>query len=278
MKLFWLKYEVWIFLILLVVVNAIFVTGIVEGVIPERLYHLGRFVLLASVLFGLIFLIRGWGGVWEVLKPLLEWRRSPWLYLFAFAWTLALCLFVLFIKGCFTGDFLTLAELTPGLKKITDPALLRTLAFSSFAGEIVWIGYAVRKLSSQFTLYVSALIVGTFWTMWWLPMAYHNYGIIPNLPLLALLINQMGIAAMCAFVYHHTRSALLVLVMQFIFNSTILVFPITPDEGGPLTYWGFAITYFVAATLLYVRFGPGPLFMRKPASAVVDGTLPINHV
>jgi membrane protease YdiL (CAAX protease family) len=192
MKFSWLKYEVWIFLMMLVLVNALFVTGIVAGILPEGLYHLGRFALLGSLLFGLIFLFRGFQGVWEVLSPLLEWRRSPWLYGFAFAWTLIICLVVLFVKGCITGDFLTMAELTPGLDKITDPVLLRTIAVSSLAGEIVWIGYAVRKLSNQFTLYVSALIVGAFWTMWWLPMAYHGYGIIPNLPILALLIRWVS--------------------------------------------------------------------------------------
>jgi hypothetical protein len=267
MKSFLLKHEVWLFLILLVVANALFVTGVVEGILPEGLYRFGRFALLGAVLFGLIFLIRGFEGVREVLRPMIEWRRSPLLYLFAIGWTVVLCSLVLFAKGVVTGDHLSLAALSPGLKKIANPQLLVTLMVSSFVGEIVWISYAVRKLSSQFTHYVSALIVGAAWTLWWMPMAIHNYGIIPNLPLVALLFNQMGIAAMCALVYYHTRSGLLVLVMQLVFNATILVFPVTPDEGGVPTYWAFALTYFSAATLLFLRFGPGPLFVRKPAAA-----------
>ena len=190
---------------------------------------------------------------------MLEWQRSPWLYTFALLWTVAQCLIVLVVKGLITGDFLSAKDLIPGLQKISNPALITTLLISSFVGEMVWISYAVRQLSKTFTHYISALIVGLFWTLWWLPMAIHNYGIIPNLPLPALLINQMGIAAMCAFVYVHTRSGLLVLLMQIVFNATILVFPVTPDQGGPTTYWAFAITYFICATLLFVRFGPRPL-------------------
>lgn len=266
MKDFVSKYEVWIFLVLLVLGNALFVTGIVSGILPEQLYHLGRFALLGAILFSLIFLVRGVDGVLHVVRPLLEWRRSPLVYIFAFVWTIALCLLVLVTKGFITGDHLSYGVLAPGLAKITDPALVRTIVASSLIGEIVWISYAVRELSKQFTHYVSALIVGMVWTMWWLPMAIHNYGIIPNLPLLALMFNQMGIAAMCAFVYFHTRSALIVLIMQFVFNATILVFPVTPDEGGVVTYWAFALTYFSAATLLFLRFGPGPLFQKKKSN------------
>lgn len=257
MKSFLHKHEVWLFLILLVLVNAVFVTSVVEGVIPEKFYSLGRFFLLGALLFGLVFCLRGFSGVWDILRPMIEWRRSIWLYAFALLWTLALCLIVLIGKGVITGRFLTTQDLVPGIKSL--PSLMPILLVSSFIGEMVWISYAVRKLSKTFTHYVSALIVGFFWTLWWLPMVVHNYGIIPNLPFVALLINQMGIAAMCAFVYYHTKSGLLVLIMQIVFNATILIFPVTPNEGGPLTYWAFAITYFIAATLLFFGFGPNPL-------------------
>lgn len=257
------RHEVWFFLSLLVVVNFIFVTLVVEGILPQSVYGLGRFALLGVVLFGLIFLVRGWTGVFDVLRPMIEWRRSPLFYLFAISWTLLICLIVLTGKGLVTGDFLSLHEVEEGLTSLAHPKLLVTLMVSSFIGEIVWVSYAVRKLSEQFTPYVSALIVGVAWTLWWLPMSIHNFGIIPELPLLALLFNQMGVAAMCAFVYHHTRSGFLVLLMQCVFNASILVFPVTPTVGGPPTYWAFALTYFAMATFLFLRFGPGPLLFRS---------------
>ncbi len=251
--------EIWIFLLILIAANAVFVSAVVQGHLPSGVYGHGRFILLASILFALVFWLRGISGVWQVLRPMFEWRRSLGLYLFAFFWTIALCTIVLFAKGIFTGDSLQLSDLTPGLQSFSHLGLLKTLFISSFIGEVVWISYALRQLSRRYTYYVSALIVGFFWTLWWLPMAVHNFGIIPNLPLPALFINQSGIAIMCAFVYFHTRSGLLVLLMQIAFNATILVFPVTPDQGGPGTYWAFAITYFVCATLLVLRFGPHPL-------------------
>ena len=257
------KYEVWIFLTLIVLVNAVFVTAVVNEVLPQAVYGLGRFVLLGTVLFGLVFMVRGWEGVLDILRPMIEWKRSPLLYLFAISWTVALCVIVLVARDIAVGNnLLTGDALRAGMAKLAHPKLILTLLVSSFIGEMVWVSYAVRRLSRQFTHYVSALIVGAVWTMWWLPMAIHNFGIIPDLPLIALLFNQMGIAAMCALVYYHTRSGLLVLLMQIMFNATILVFPVTPTVGGAGTYWAFALTYFCAATLLFIRFGPGPLFRK----------------
>lgn len=262
------RYEVWLFLFLLLVANAIFVTSVVEGILPEQVYGLGRFALLGFLLFTLILLVRGLPGLLEVLTPMVKWGRSYWFYVFAILWTTLLCLLVLLGKGLITGESLTLEQLRSGMEKLANPKLIVTLLVSSFFGEIVWVSYAIRKLAETFTDYVSALIVGLVWTLWWLPMAIHNYGIIPELPLVALLFNQMGIALMCAFVYYHARSGLVVLLMQIVFNSTILVFPVTPTEGGPSTYWAFALTYFSTATILFLRFGPHPLLVRRTRERV----------
>ncbi|MDF1754511.1 MAG: hypothetical protein P1U89_17135 [Verrucomicrobiales bacterium] len=268
------KHEIWIVLSLILLVNAVFVTSVVGGLIPIGAYDLGRFALLGTVLFGAVFLIRGVEGVLDILRPMMVWKRSPFLYLFAIAWTVVLCLVVLTVKGGITGEMLLSREnLEPGLSKLLYPRLILTLLVSSFIGEMVWVSYAVRRLSRWFTFYESALIVGAVWTAWWLPMAINNFGIIPDLPLIALLFNQMGIAAMCALVYYRTGSGLLVLFMQIMFNATILVFPITPGVGGVGTYWAFALTYFSAATLLFIRFGPRPLFSRLKSAPMEKATV-----
>lgn len=270
------KHEVWLVLALIVSANALFVTCVVNGILPESLYGFGRFALLGAVLFGSVFLLRGMNGIMDILKPMFVWKLQPLLYLFAITWTACLCFLVLIAKQVITADSLTMDELVTGLQSIMSPRLLVTLLVSSFIGEMVWISYAVRKLSVRFTHFVSALIVGAVWTAWWLPMSIYDFGIIPGLPLVALLFNQMGIAAMCAFVYFHTRSGLLVLVMQIMFNATILVFPITPTIGGAPTYWAFALTYFAASLVLFLVFGPKPIIgfskRSRVESPVSDGS------
>lgn len=80
------RHEVWFVLSLLVIANALFVTLVVREALLHRVYGPGRFALLGIVLFGLIFLVRGWTGVKDVLRPMVEWRRPLWLYLFAFGY------------------------------------------------------------------------------------------------------------------------------------------------------------------------------------------------
>lgn len=231
-----------------------------QGLMTQRFNSLTQFGLLLFLLVGVVFFCRGWKGLYEIVKPMFEWRRSVWLYVMVVFWTLGIGLIVLTVQSLIGAVPLTFESIKPGLAKITNPKLMTTLIISSFIGEMVWISYTLRKLSFLSTPFVSALVVGFAWTMWWLPMAIFNYSIIPNLPLLGLLINQTGVAAMCAFVYYHTRSGLLILIMQICFNSTLLLLPITPTPDANGTYWAFAITYFAAAVGLFMKFGPLPLF------------------
>lgn len=261
------KYEVWVFLVMIVVVNGLFVSGIGLEILPKGLYQNGRFVLLGGLLAGIVIMARGWTGIVDLLRPMLEWRRPVYWYAFVLLWNPIICLVIL--AAIYALNRNAMPDFSPNFAIAVRPSVLKTVLISSFIGEIVWISYAIRRLSGQFTPYVSALIVGAVWTAWWLPMAIYNIGIIPNLPLGGLLINQIGVAAMCTFVYMHTKSGFLVLCLQLMFNITILVLPMTPNVGGVTTYWIFAISYFIAALLLFVAFGPKPLFRTAPARQAI---------
>lgn len=252
------KYEVWWFLGLIIVVNALFVSGIGFDILPTKLYSYGRFALLAGVLGSIVLAARGWAGIEDLLRPMLQWRRPVAWYLFAFLWNPMICLLVL--TALYTSYPSGMPVFEANFAIALRPDIIKTVLIGSFIGEIVWISYAIRRLSASFTPYLSALIVGAVWTAWWVPMVFYNIGVVPDLPVAALLFNQMGIAAMCTFVYMHTKSGLLVLCLQVTFNFTILVLPVTPAVGGFTTYWAFAVTYFTTALLLFVIFGPKPLF------------------
>lgn len=100
--------------------------------------------------------------------------------------------------------------------------------------------------------------------MWWTPLVFMDAGIsiLPGLPPLALLVNVLGAAAMCAFIYAHTQSGLAVLVLQTVLNSSVLIFPVSPMAGGTATYWAFVTVYAIAGIGMHVIFGPRPLFTK----------------
>ncbi|MGL4308868.1 MAG: CPBP family glutamic-type intramembrane protease [Paracoccaceae bacterium] len=251
--------EVWVFLCLIVVVNAVFVGLISNKLLPGSLYSMGRFALLGGVLGAVVLVGSGWHGIVELLRPMMVWRVHPAWYVVALVWAAMVATLVL------VGEQFVAAEPTAMTATITAVAkkrILFTVLIGAFIGEIVWVSYALRSLSSRFTPFVSSQIVGVFWTLWWMPMVLLNYGIIPDLPPVALLINQTGIAAMCAFVYWHTRSGLIVLLLQIMVNSALLIFPVIPTIGGVGTYWAYAVTYYVCSVVLFLAFGPRPLFSK----------------
>lgn len=254
------RYEVWVALSAILSVNALFVGAIASDVLPKGLYTHGRFLLLGFTLFGVIFICRGWHGVRDVLVPMIRWRQAPIWYLLAISWGSLISVVVLLFKGAINGN--GIFEVTVNLDMVRGRSIQLTLFLGSFIGEIVWVSYAIRRLATRFTVFVSAMIVGVVWTCWWLPMVYYGYGVVEGLPPVALLINQSGVAAMCAFMYWHTKSGIIVLLMQMMFNAAILVFPVAPTSGGLTTYWIFAIVYFFSALMLFLVFGPKPLFVR----------------
>jgi hypothetical protein len=101
-----------------------------------------------------------------------------------------------------------------------------------------------------------------------MPMVLLNIGVFPGLPPLGLLLSMLGIAAMCSFIYSHTRSGLAVLTLQVMVNSTALVFPVIPNTGGVATFVAYGAVYYACVLLLYFLFGPKPVFGSRGRSDI----------
>jgi hypothetical protein len=260
-----MRHEVWVFFISVVLVNALFVWGIAAGILPQGLYGYGRFLLLGGTLVAVVLVARGASGVAGLLRPLGKWRIDPRWYLFGVVWAVLSCVAVLLIMVPFGGEGLSVGKI--GLGPLGRPAVVRMLVIGSLIGEVVWIGYALNRLAPSLGFFLASQVVGVVWALWWAPMVLLGYGVIPGLPLAALLINQMGVAAVCALVYARTGSGLAVLVAQLSFNSAIIIFPVTPTAGGVATYWVFAVFYWVTALGLHLLLGQRPLVARRRGGA-----------
>ena len=260
------RHEVVIALFLIVVNNALFVGGIASGILPDKLYYLGRFLLLGSTLGTVVLVGSGWKGVFDLLRPMTRWRISPWWYLLAFTWPALISVLVLTGKGVILGT--GLSGITADFSVVTHPAVIKTILIGSFIGEIVWVSYAISHFSKRLTPFIGSQIVGVVWTLWWMPMVILNIGVFPGLPPLGLLFSMLGIAAMCSFIYSHTQSGLAVLTLQIMVNSTALVFPVIPDTGGVATFVAYAAVYYGCVLLLYIFFGPRPIFGSRAAAVI----------
>jgi membrane protease YdiL (CAAX protease family) len=261
--------ELWVFLCLIVIANALFIGGIALGILPGWVYGYGRFLLLATMLITVVALFRGRWALVDLIRPMAVWRVSPGWFLLAFCWAPSLCLITLFVNHLVTGE--PLKKPDGGL--LHAPLIMFNILIASFVGEIVWVSYAIGRLSRRISVMLSGVVVGIFWTLWWVPMVIYGHGVIPELPIGALLLNMTGIAAMCAFIYTKTGSGLVVLVLQVMVNSSLLVFPVIPTTGGDSIYWMFAVIYMAAVALLYLMFGPRPIIgLADTTRASLDRT------
>ena len=252
-----MKREIWIFLFLIVVVNSLFIFGINSGVLPLRLYNLGRFLLLGFTLASVVFAIRGLEGLRGLVRSLSVWRVNPLWYLLALLWAPSLSMLFLAGKSLLTG---TNAFEAVHFGLVLRPGMLRTVLVASFIGEIVWVAYSIATLAGRHGMLAGSMIVGLFWTLWWVPMVLFGKGVVPELPLAPLLVSMLGVATMCGFVYLSSRSGPVVLLLQIMVNVSFLVFPIVPTSGGVPTYLAFSATYLLASLALFILFGPRPLF------------------
>lgn len=257
----WRDREIWLFLVLIVVANSAFVYAIAEGLLSQRYYWQGRFLLLGLILVLVAFAFRGFKAVWALITPVLHWRVHPGWYLFALLAPPVVCVLALLGVGLVQGVGLSL--LTVSLETVTNPAVYPAMLLSAFVGEIVWVGYAIGRIKRHSSVLVASLIVGLFWSAWWVPVVLINLGVVTGMSIPALFVHLVGVALLCGFVYAHTGSGLVVLILQLCFNSTLISFPATPaSAGGPMAFWAFISLYLLASLALYLGYGPRPLLRR----------------
>ena len=257
--------EVWAVLFLIVLSNVALIVAVSQGWLRSGIYIFGRFFLLAMVLAAGVFLFRGWKAPFALLKPLTVWKFNPLWIPFVVLWPQVLAALTLSVKGAILGTgFEEVGKAT--LEVAFHRHIFPNVVVSALVGEIVWVGYAIGRLSRNMTTLAASMIVGLFWAGWWTPAVIYGVGVIPNMPIPALFLAQTAVAVMCGFVYAQTRSGWTVLALQISANSAFLIFPVAPDSGGVATFAAFGAVYFVASLLLHVKFGPHPLFrFRKPA-------------
>ncbi|MEX0828137.1 MAG: CPBP family glutamic-type intramembrane protease [Haliea sp.] len=265
MKIFKSFHALWGFLCCALIIQAAFVYAITNGLIPNNYYPMGRFYILLSLAVLYTVLSQGVGGIWNLIRPMLVWRVSPWWYLFAVFWLAFFAITILFFKNILNGDAFASILLT--FTMFENASIIWGIVLTSIIEEIVWIGLVLTILQQRFTPLVASQILGVFWYLWWVPVILYGQAVVPGLPVSILWFHYLGIAATCAWVYYFTKSGLLVALMQILTNSVSLIVPILPHLSDTLTYVTFIIGKFLFVLVLFAVFGPKPLFGRKVRAA-----------
>ena len=251
-----LRTEIWVFFIVLLVLNTVFAVGIGEGWIERKYFAPGRLLLLGGTLFAIVLLSRGIMAALGLLKPLLVWRVSPLIFLAAILWPFVFSIVFTIIRSLVQGVPIELIN-HGGVDFLQRDGMLRRVFVISLIGEIVWVGYAIANLSKFHSWRVAAIITGGFWALWWLPMVIYGLGVIPGFTFIGLCMNVLGVSFFCAFFYALTRSGLVILCMQFCFNIAVLTIAVLPGVAGKTAFEAYAASYmilgFLAVTFVLPR-------------------------
>ncbi|WP_394751115.1 hypothetical protein [Spongiimicrobium salis] len=253
------KYEIWIFLVLAPIINALFVYARTKGLVPGFVYTHGRFYILLFLLVCIVKYTRGTSGIKDMFRPMLKWNINPLWYLFGFLFAMTMGTLTLLLKGLYLDiEYSSLLKLNFAA---TSPRGSLVILIWAFLGEVVWVSYCLRELSKIMKPFYASQVVGFFWTLWWIPIVILGEGVIPDFPIWALLIGMLGTAGMCAVVYGQTKSGLCVWILQFMLNMSLILLPVSPRVGGVPTYITFAIIYFI--TMLAFMYFMNPIKKMK---------------
>ena len=248
-----------LFIMLTLGTQYLFIWMRAADVVPEQLYIL-RFLPPLAYALGLSLLCDGSKGILDLIRPLLRWRVHIGWWMFAIFWLTAFAIALLAVQNLVLGR--GFAAIPLHFTDVTKFQVIKLIVMVSIIEEIAWIGFATNRLSKDMTPFSASLIIGIFWCSWWVPVIVYGDGVIPGLPISILFVHYLGIAATCMWVYHFTKSALLVAVMQMFTNVVSLVVPILPHQGGMTIYIIYVIAKCAVAIALFRCFGPKPLFQK----------------
>ena len=242
-------------------------------VVPAKLYIL-RFFPPLFYAFGLAWLTDGFKGMRDLLQPLFRWKVHIGWWVFAIFWLTAFAILLLAVQNLVLGKGFIAIPLD--FTDVSRFQVIKLIFMVSIIEEIAWIGFATKRLCKDMTPFCASLVVGAFWCCWWMPVIVYGDGVIPGLPIPILFVHYLGIAATCMWVYHFTKSALVVAVMQMFTNVVSLVVPILPHHGGMTIYIVYVIAKCVIAIALFKAFGPKPLFRKLSESEPATNAIPAS--
>jgi membrane protease YdiL (CAAX protease family) len=212
-------------------------------------------------------LVHGKAGYRELLSRLLRWRvEARW-------YAVALLTAPLVIAAVLLGLSLVSPAFLPGIVTADDkvPFLLFNLFVALVAGfveEIGWTGFAVPALRRRYGVFATGLIVGVVWGFWHFlgnVMAAETVsGTLSLSVYLPLILFELLVGSLVAFrmlmvwVYDHTGSLLVAVLMHVSYTASIRILNPVPNEGLSLLTYAFvsaAAWWVVVAAVVLANRG-----------------------
>jgi len=200
----------------------------------------------------------------ELLGQLFKWRVSLKWYLVA-----------LFLLPGIAAIAITIN--TGSLPPIRDgslfPQILILLVLMT-GEEIGWRGFVLPRLQERYNALTASLILGVMWGVWHFPGYLGGQGVPLEMSFFVFLTWVIGATILMTWVYNHTHSVLLSVVMHVFSNLAFGALPLLPETTGEQsTFWIFLGLVWVTSAIVIVVYGPATLtgtqgFQPRPSGPV----------
>jgi uncharacterized protein len=209
------------------------------------LYILGGFVP-SGVAVALIGLREGRAGLGRLGRRMTQFRIGWRLYLAAVA------IVAFGTAGQIELNSLLGHAFNLSLFVVQVPTLLPLLVLGPLSEELGWRGYAQDRLQARFSPQVTAVIVGTVWAFWHLPLflmpgtSQHELG----MHFTGFLVGTISVSLMFAWLHNHTGGSVWAAIFfHWIYTYAAQVVA-TGITRSPLYNWLEYAPYVLAAALV----------------------------
>ena len=167
-------------------------------------------------------------GVRRIFRPYRTVPLNPLWWLFA-----TLALLPLLVLALHADDFLYQRTDDWGVQLPTWEAILSgTPKFVKVAicDELFWIGFCYpRLIHAGMTPFNAGIVIGALWGLDYLPFIATDFFVTPGLSAASLLLGWVALAPTYIWLYHKTRSALLIVYFNLVMQFSYGCIPIQPN-------------------------------------------------
>lgn len=251
------------------------IVGIVYVLLPPG-EHLGmhpqlkmlfRLRVFGPLLFsvGITAWLEGKAGLRNLFGSFLHWRVPVGWYGIAFIWKFLFAYLGIGAVIVLLGHWPAVGFVVPGFLEgwvLNFPFIVGI----AFVEETSWMKFCLTRLQMKYTAFVSVLILGNCWGMWYLPMVIIHEGVPPGYPIPVFHGCMLALTILLAWAYNSTRSGTVLLTMQIVSNTAFFIVPVLPEVTKDPSYvTGFSLVFMAMAVLIVLVYGTKDLARRPRA-------------
>jgi len=134
---------------------------------------------------------------------------------------------------------------------------IMVIALIAVGEEIGWRGYALPWLQQRYSALTASLILGVVWGFWHYPGSLIGVAVPSGMPFSAFMLWVVLATILMTWVYNHTQSILLAIIMHATANAAFNYLPLLPEFTGRMgSFWLLLGLLGLMATVMIWRNGP----------------------